>query len=231
MHESDYTTRICLPHSRCDNFRTCQYCARIRQAKIASAVEKLQEICGSLTWSIVYPHDGSKHAAERAKLEFLKKAKAEGAVWTVEKSNKTNALHLNIITPRLEIDRIKLGNLWQQEIIGNPRNVGAYIAKQSQMPTVEEYDGRLYGTSGNLWQILANAHNVPIVQAAAAQYAIDSHAALKRAAELQLTKTRNPQKTFYVPDEKPEMSKEEARSIAAKWLPDILQGQRDKARK
>ena len=184
MLRSNNTTKICLPHSLCGNFRDCGRCAAIRQAKIANAVEKLEAICGKLTWHILYPHGGQANEANKAKLQFLKAAKAEGAIWTIEQSKKNNNFHVNIITPECQTPELRKAHVWHQQLDGNVRNVGAYIAKRSQMPTREAYDGKLFGTAGNLWQILSQAKEMPIVQAAAAQYAIDSHAMINRAAKL-----------------------------------------------
>lgn len=229
MHESNDSTRLCLPHSLCNNFRSCPRCARIRQAKVASAVEKLQELCGPLTWHILYPHDASKLAAEQAKLQFLRKIKPEGAVWTVEESKKNNNLHINIITPRCQQAQIRAATTWAQDVTGNPRHLGAYISKIGQMPSQERYEGKLYGTAGNIWQILSQAHDAPIVQAAAAQFAIDSIAMLDRAAQLHIQQQQK-QATFYTPEKKKtELSPEEKREIASRWLPDILEAQRKRS--
>jgi hypothetical protein len=175
-------------------------------------------------------------------LQFLKKIKPEGAIWTIEQSKKNHHYHVNIITPQIERPAMRNAEVWTQGVAGNVRHVGAYIAKRGQMPDREDYAGNLFGTAGNLWQVLSQAQDVPIVQAACAQYAINPSAMTEQSV---LTyqewldslasagqESEKPQKAVFFAGEKPkEFDKEQAREVAARWLPDILEKQRAKSAK
>lgn len=157
----------------------------------------------------------------------MKSARPDGAIWTIEQSRKTGALHCNIITPASASGTTPHATQWNQLIAGDVRAVGAYIAKQSQMPREEDYKGRLYGTAGQLWQILTSQTLSPVAAAAAAQYAIDSHKMIHRAAHLKMSQSQQNQFKWAQQDceaaAKRDMTPEQAREIAAKWLPDLLE--------
>lgn len=229
MSEQDganHTGATCAPSRPCHRWRTCARCARRRQAQIADAVERLTNETGQLRWHILYPHTLGQAELRKVRTDWLKEAAPEGAVWTIEQSKKTGALHCNIITPASITHIPRAANHWQQIIQGDVRAVGAYIGKRSQMPRSEDYSGRLYGTSGQLWQILASQKQYPVVAAAATQFAIDSHAMIEHAASLRLSQSQlNERKWAHLKREKIAaaiMPMEEARRIAAKWLPDLL---------
>lgn len=189
-------------------------------------MENLAERVGALRWHILYPNTAGQAALREVRADWLRTAAPDGAVWTVEQST-TGALHCNIITPESITREARAADHWQQIIKGNVRDVGAYIGKQAQMPKLESYSGRLYGTAGQLWQILANQKSAPVVAAAAAQYAIDSHAMIDRAANLQFAKPAKKKIALvnddWEPIKKPaELTKEQARAVAANWLPELL---------
>lgn len=221
------TTKQCSPRNTCDNFRDCDYCARIRQAKIADATERLQGLCGELDWTILYPHESGKAGIDAVKAQFIKKAKPEGAIWTVEQSTKSKNLHLNIITPANQIAQLSEAERWSRRIEGCVRNVGAYIAKREQMPNRKDYDGKLFGTAGSLWQVLVTQRESAVVAAAAAQYAINSQAMIDQAARKHYEQQKKPEKRVFYTGKKEEMTREQSREIATKWLPDILKNQRE----
>jgi len=183
----------------------------------------LQAEAGALRWHILYPSQHGQAALEKARANWLRQVKPRGAVWTVEQSRKTGALHCNIITPAQHIYTPNRGAYWHQTIAGDVRAVGAYISKRGQYPREQDYTGRLYGTAGQLWQVLTEQRISPIVAAAAAQYSIDSHAMIERAASLALSPSeRNKRKWLtmeQIEAEQQRPTREQARDIAAKWLP------------
>lgn len=227
MDETNNTPSICYPSRPCNRWRTCARCARRRQAKIADAVQDLHHRVGDLRWHILYPHGMNQEAARAVKANWLRAAAPEGAIWTVEQSTKNRALHVNIITPAEVLYTPRHANYWQQVIAGDVRAVGAYIAKQKQMPRPADYGGRLYGKAGQVWGILANQTDFPAVAAAAAQYAINSHAMLDRAVEYLKHETKMSRfehdRLRAEREAGPEQTKEELREIAARWLPDLLE--------
>lgn len=225
---TDNNIKSCSAHSRCHDFRACDYCARIRQANVANAVERLKHLCGDLQWNILYPDPKVDKGAGTIKTAWLRAAKPDGAVWTIEKSLETQALHINIITPAKQSASIKHAHCWTSLIHGDVRNVGAYIAKRSQMPTVSDYSGKLWGTAGNLWQLLVDQKEAPVVAAAAAQYALNSQAMLDEANRQILKQLRDPvRRVWYTPKPEP-IDRESNREVAKRWLPDILGEQRER---
>lgn len=225
--EAHHTEHKCSKSRPCGRWRTCYFCARRRQARVADAAERLFERCGELRWHILYPIYPGPQAIKTARENWLRAAAPDGAIWTIEQSKKTGSLHCNIITPAAITHTPLDAQHWQRIIRGDVRAVGAYIAKQNQMPRSEDYSGRLYGTSGKLWQYLTSAEAHPVVAAAAAQYAIDSHAMIDRAASL-LWSPSERNKRKWAQEEREEkaaavMPIEEARRIAQKWLPDLLE--------
>ena len=224
--KTDSTPAICTPSRPCNRWRTCRICARHRQAKIADAVENLAARVGGLRWHILHPHQPGQAALRTVRANWLRAAAPSGAIWTVEQSRKTGALHCNIITPNSSSHEPPNAHHWHQTITGNVRNVGAYIAKRTQMPPADTYTGNLYGTAGPLWQLLATQTSYPAVAAAAAQYAIDSHAMINQAIHCLNAgrqKTYDELKTEYIKNNSaPEPTPAEYRAIAARWLPDLL---------
>jgi hypothetical protein len=124
-------------------------------------------------------------------------------------------------------DHPSSGHYWQQTISGDVRAVGAYIAKPKQYPRAEDYAGRIYGTAGTLWEILATQREAPVVAAAALQYALNSHAMLEAAAFAALTQSQRNEWKWAAQArreaEKKTMTQDQARAIAARWLPDLLE--------
>ena len=230
MSELDEANNIpakCLPSRPCHRWRTCARCARRRQANVANAVDQLGRLSGTLSWHILYPNDPGPDALRASRSSWLRAARPSGAIWTVEQSRKTGALHCNIITPAGSLHEPVNAHHWQQIITGNPRHVGAYIAKPGQIPKQADYSGRLYGTAGQIWHLLAEQTTHPAVAAAAAQYAIDSMAMRDRAVQcLVRTKLRSIDEHnafFDGQRNQPPQTKEDYRAIAARWLPDLLE--------
>ncbi len=202
--DSTTPTRQCAPRARCRRWRICPACAAIRQAKIADAVERLHRLNNRATWTTLQPDHAGQAALIAARDLFLRSNAPSGAVWTVEAAPTSGRLHCNIITPDRPAETHPLASMFLAEIVGDPRNVGAYIAKQAQMPHPDAFTGRLYGTAGPLWQYLTSGQVPPPIQAAAIQYDIE------------------PQPPTHPDDRQYPTSRERAREIAARHLPDLL---------
>lgn len=167
------TSRPCAPRARCGDFRNCDICARIRQARIADAATRLSSRHPNLRWTCLSPTDPGPAALAAARAAFLRSTDPPGAIWTVEQSPQTGALHCNIIAPAAPPRSIRIARVWQADIEGDVRRVAAYISKREQMPPRDLYPGRLYGTAGPLWQWLAGNDAPAVVAAAKTQYDID----------------------------------------------------------
>ena len=165
--------RPCAPRARCHDYRRCPICARIRQAKIADAAERLAARAGPLAWTCLSPVEPGADALARARAAFLRATDPPGALWTVELSPETGALHCNIISPAEPPRAMKLARVWHAPINGDVRAVAAYISKREQMPSKLQYPRRLYGTAGPVWAWLSSGAGQPVIAAAKAQYDID----------------------------------------------------------
>ena len=204
-------SRPCAPRARCGDFRSCPICARIRQARIADAAERLQSFAGDLTWSVVSPHDRSWEALTQCRSAFLAAENPQGALWTVEYGALTGKPHANILHPTSGARTLRRAAVWQAPVKGSARLIAAYVSKQSQMPPRAEYSGRLFGTAGPLWQWLATGKGLPVIEAAKTQWDIDPGPVRASSG---------------IPDLAPgatiEEQRQHFRAIAARRLPDLL---------
>lgn len=207
--------KYCRPGDRCRNWRECDQCARIRQARIATAAERLESVVGPLDWTTLQPASAAFAAIADARAEFLRKTAPKGAIWTVEQSPNTGNLHLNVLTPAIEQPRLLHASAFHIRAVTNPRQVAAYISKREQMPSRDAYDGRLYGTAGPLWQWLSDRHQQPLIQAAAVQHDINAEAG--RLAPMGPARVTDPIKP---------LTREDYRRIAERRLPDLLAASR-----
>jgi hypothetical protein len=205
------TARPCAPRARCKCFRTCPICARIRQAKIADAAERLAAISASNTWTTIMPNDRGQAALLACRAAFLRAENAPGALWTVELSPTTGALHCNVLHPTSSSRAMRAARIWQAPIDRPIRDLAAYISKREQMPDPAIFDGRLYGTTGPLWQYLAGTDAPPTVAAAKTQYDIDP--------DPLRTRTDVERRVFAAGAP---MTRDDYREIAARRLPDLL---------
>jgi hypothetical protein len=201
----------CFKGNRCRNWRECDACARIRQARIATAAERLAGIAGPLDWTTLRPGTSAFATIATARAEFLRKASPQGAVWTIEQSPNTGNLHINILTPGITLPTLMHSSALHTRAIDEPRRVAAYISKREQMPDQHLYPGRLYGTAGPLWQWLTAKGQQPIIQGAAIQHDIDADAGrLAQMGPARLSDTIKP------------LDAEDYRRIAERRLPDLL---------
>jgi hypothetical protein len=165
----------------------------------------------------------------------MRAAAPRASIWTIEQSKKNGNLHCNIITPTTTIWTPPRGHYWSTTITGDVRAVGAYISKRTQLPREADYTGNLYGKTGTIWEALTEQHAYPLIAAAATQYALDSHAMIQRAADLALSPSERNRRKWYTEEqiakEQARPTLEQAREIAQKWLPDLLEFKRRAASK
>lgn len=157
----------CRPGNRCHNWRACHKCARIRQARIADAAEKLAGQIGALDWTTITAADQTPTAIARERARWLRQANPAGAIWTIERGEDAGKLHINIIAPSGCAADLPRSAQHRIVRIENPRAVAAYISKPEQAPDAKEWPGRTFGTAGPLWQWLtAKDQHTPVIAAA-----------------------------------------------------------------
>ena len=166
----------CRPGNRCHNWRTCHNCAGIRQARIATAAERLAGQVGALDWTTITAADQTPSAVARERARWLRQANPAGAIWTIERGEEAGKLHINIIAPSGASAELKQSAQHRIIRIDNPRAVAAYISKPDQAPSAKEWPGRTFGTAGPLWQWLTGKDQHAPVQAAAIQQDINRSA-------------------------------------------------------
>lgn len=144
------TTRHCYPTRPCNNFRVCERCARQRQRQLADSAETMERIHGALSLTRLTPDDAGGHAVRVIREAYQQRCKANAGIWTIEAGELGGKLHANIITPVHRPIILTGASSWTQPIIGNVRNVAAYIGKRSQIPALRDYDGHTRGRWGSL---------------------------------------------------------------------------------
>lgn len=163
----------CTPQLPCRQFRVCDYCAKLRQARIAEIARSRCAADGA-TYAVIAGLSPANIPAVRS-LRL-----GAGGMWTVEVGEKMGGLHMNLLFDGLqEITAADLAatlpidhaSTWTKPVaLGDVRHVAAYISKRAGMPTRMEYDGRLYGTYGT-WRSAAEVARqrdaAPTVAAAA----------------------------------------------------------------
>lgn len=164
--------RGCSTRSRCGNARECEYCATTRQMQIAGMAEALGEQWGQLTMTVIKPESNTAAAVKAVHASFMRRALAPAGIWTVETGELFGGLHLNILSPKPMAARWRGCETYSELLRTTARDAGAYIAKREGIPSAEQYPGRLYGSFGQIGEILATQERMPILQAAAIEVAM-----------------------------------------------------------
>lgn len=162
----DCSTKSCAPGRRCRQWRRCDYCARIRQAQIASVAEAGASTSPRVTYAVARSYSQETMNRDRARFLTRLRTATEGGIWTIERGDLTDTLHLNLIMGTSEpVHAASLAKLWPRDADfwaneikhSEVRNVAAYCGKRSQMPGPERYGGNLYGSYGTWKRPLALA--------------------------------------------------------------------------
>lgn len=203
--------RPCTPRSLCRRWRQCPRCGAIRQAQLADLAERLATLYPEPYWTVLRPINPAAAAIAAERQRWAALTGTPVAIWTVERSDRSAGLHLNLIHPPHAPVKIKTAHLWSQPITGNVRHVAAYIIDPRKAPNPEAWTGRQHGTIGPLWYILARATQFPAVQALALQYALNPTPPQTAA-----TLARSIERA------EPSLSPHEYKQIAARYLPDLM---------
>lgn len=164
-------TKPCAPLQRCRLYKSCTQCANIRQLKIAAHAELIERHIPALVLSVIVPNDPGAAALRTARDNWLRSARPDAGVWTVETGEKTGILHANILhtpTKKLRATKYRV----HSELLRKPARAAAlYISKPGQIPTPEEYSGHLWRKVGPLWPYLLHTANPETMLTAAANVA------------------------------------------------------------
>lgn len=156
----------CSTRSRCRNARECDYCAEVRQRQIGDIAEKLEERYGPLTLTVLKPEENTAKALKAVHASFMRRCLAPAGIWTVESGEMFRRLHLNVISPKPIPAKWRNCETYSELLTTTARDAAAYIAKRRGMPDEIQYQGRLYGSWGQVGEILATQERYPVLQAA-----------------------------------------------------------------
>lgn len=162
----------CTGKNHCGNTRTCARCARERQRLIANKAEALERQYGQLTMTVLKPELNTQAAIHNLRSAFLRRTLTPAGIWTIETGTQFAGLHVNILSPKPLPSRWKNCETYSELLRVTARDAAAYISKRSGMPALEQYAGRLYGTFGQIGEILANQTHAPIVAGASIEVAL-----------------------------------------------------------
>lgn len=166
--------RICRPFRRCGNWRTCEICARVRQAHLAERGEALQNQFDTLFLSVLKPLDSTASAVQRIRAAILRRSFAPAGIWSVEQGKKLGRLHLNILAPAPVPDILRDCETWSQAVTTSGRAAAAYINKKSGFPDQATYSGNLTGSWTKIPDFFSVRHMPPTVMAASAEAALSN---------------------------------------------------------
>ena len=161
-----HNIKPCPTHAPTSHWRTCQLCARKRQAHIADVAEELLSRYPSLCWITLEPGDSRARTIDAIRDAYLRQAKTEAGIWTIEQGVKTGILHANIITHDHKIPATRDARIHIAPLQGSIRAVAAYISKREQIPDMGKFAGRVYGRWGKLSSWLAAPDMPPVPRAA-----------------------------------------------------------------
>lgn len=147
---------------------------------IAEVAERMEQQYGQLTMTVLKPEQNTAEAVMALRASFLRRKLAPAGIWTVETGTKFLGLHLNILSPKPLHTKIKRCESYSEILRESGRAAAAYIAKRSGMPAREQYSGELWGSFGQIGQILVNQNSAPVVQAASVEVALSGGVSVDR---------------------------------------------------
>jgi len=164
--------------------------------------------------TVIKPNENTARSIRAARGALLRNHVAQAGLWTIETGEKFAGLHLNIISTKPTIPKIRGATSWSAQLETSARIAAAYIAKQSGMPDTHQFDGRLYGTFGAFADIVTGRQMPSVVVAASLQVAMRPVGG---------PLTRSERREFAeLAARKEYRSAEEYREIARTHLPDIF---------
>lgn len=206
----NFTTTSCAPGNRCRNYSTCYQCKQIRQKKIGDEATRIFIADKQLTFTIITPNERGQSALKQYKRAYLKRCAFEVALFTVEKGALSQRLHLNLIHDGYAPTQQQSCQVWQEKAIRKARDLAHYIAKPESQPTRDEYQGKTWGTLGQITRLLADPTQPLHINMAAAETMLD----------LQTDNPHQPCEPL-IKYEKNQLTRDQYRDIAARHLPKL----------
>jgi hypothetical protein len=157
------------------NWRTCKYCAAVRQHQACDKAQKLDQSFDQLYLSVIIPETKTAQALQRIRAAILRRAFAPAGIWSVETGEKMGGLHLNIIAPAPVRDGLAGCRTWAEAITTSARAAAAYINKPSGHPDPAEYSGHLNGSWSRVPDFFHGRGIAPVVAAASAEAALSQN--------------------------------------------------------
>lgn len=156
----------CTYKNRCKNWRVCEYCAKVRQKKIADLADALFDKSAPLYFSVLRPSRSTEREIKRIRASFIRYSLTEKGLWSVETGEKFAGLHLNVISQGGRMPHIRDCETYSELISTSARAVAAYITKSTGIPAEDFYTGRIFGTFGRLNESFSHRVMPACVQAA-----------------------------------------------------------------
>lgn len=187
---NDSTARkSCSASHPCNSPRVCPWCARRRQGRVADVAEIIAYQQRWMLSTVITPDYNTPEAVAAARDEYtsgLAAADAGGGVWSVEIGRQLGRLHCHVISrmplelPPNPRDTAIYSEIIKIQVPSDIRPAAAYIAKQRQMPTPDEYSGRLIGGWGlqHIAGVMLSREMLdyaPVVAAELAEQVLDPH--------------------------------------------------------
>jgi hypothetical protein len=157
---------FCTPNHRCNQWKECDQCASLRQARFADKAQAMAERTGQLYLSVIRPEKNIAEEIRRARSWMLRNSFASTGLWSIETGDTFDRLHINTITPCPAIRAVPGTAVHIERITTTPRAAAAYITKRGSAPRPEQYRGRLIGSWGQVGEYMTEADAPPIVQGA-----------------------------------------------------------------
>lgn len=105
---------ICHPRERCNKWRECDRCARIRQAKIADVAENRLARNHFLTYIVLTTDEPITLASDKDKLIRSISRLSSGGIWTVEAGEQFRGLHINLlVATEKPLNTARVRKLWK----------------------------------------------------------------------------------------------------------------------
>lgn len=210
----------CLPHLPCHQYRTCERCAKLRQAHYAELAREHTRP-GPTTFATltnIPAHDVKTATALHP---------GTGGLWSIEAGQLTGLLHVNLLfqaqseitaTQIIATAPIQGASAWAASIDpADLPSIAAYITKRSQRPDRSAYLGRTIGTWGT-WRtaksIAQSMRQSPIATAAAFEAELRAFGLASEPGP----RTENP---VYNERHHQTATREEHLALAAHWLPGL----------
>jgi hypothetical protein len=210
----------CLPELPCHQFRTCDRCAKLRQAHYAEiARAKTRAIPATFaTITNIPAHDVATATALHP---------GQGGLWSIERGQLSAGLHVNLLfqaqqtfsaTDILASAPIQGASAWATTVPPEDLpSIAAYITKRSGIPLKSTYLGRTTGTWGTWRSARSIAQTMKTAPVATAAIFEAELRALGLASETD-PKTPNPVYRGLYP---PPPTRAEQRELAQHWLPGL----------